>query len=77
MWVILLISPTPGSSGVAEFVFSDFLRQFIPLGLAPALALLWRIISFYPYLFIGAIILPGWLNRVYSKKKKDRKKSGS
>lgn len=70
MWVILLISPTPGSSGVAEFVFSDFLRQFIPLGLAPALALLWRIISFYPYLFIGAIILPGWLNRVYSKTKK-------
>ena len=70
MWVILLISPTPGGSGVAEFVFSDFLRQFIPLGLAPALALLWRIISFYPYLFIGAIILPGWLNRVYSKAKK-------
>ena len=68
MWVILLISPTPGGSGVAEFVFSVFLGEFITPGLAPALALLWRLLSFYPYLFIGAIILPGWLRRVYSKK---------
>jgi uncharacterized protein (TIRG00374 family) len=67
MWVILLISPTPGGSGVAEFVFSDFLGNFIIVGLAPALALLWRLFSYYPYLFIGAIILPGWIKRVYSK----------
>ena len=61
MWVIMLISPTPGSSGVAEFAFSGFLKEFIPLGLVGALALLWRLISYYPYLFIGAIILPRWL----------------
>jgi glycosyltransferase 2 family protein len=70
MWVILLISPTPGGSGVAEFVFSGFLGEFIPSGLTPALGLMWRIISYYPYLFIGAIILPNWLKRVYSKKHK-------
>jgi glycosyltransferase 2 family protein len=69
MWVILLISPTPGGSGVAEFVFSGFLGEFIPAGLTPALGLMWRIISYYPYLFIGAIILPHWLKRVYGKKK--------
>jgi glycosyltransferase 2 family protein len=68
MWVILLISPTPGGSGVAEFVFSGFLGEFIPAGLTPALGLMWRIISYYPYLFIGAIILPHWLKRVYGKK---------
>ena len=61
MWVIMLISPTPGSSGVAEFAFSGFFKEFIPLGLVGALALLWRLISYYPYLFIGAIILPRWL----------------
>ncbi len=66
MWVIMLISPTPGSSGVAEFAFSGFLKEFIPIGLAGALALLWRLISYYPYLFIGAIVLPRWL-RVTSK----------
>ena len=71
MWVIMLISPTPGSSGVAEFAFSGFLKEFIPLGLVGALALLWRLISYYPYLFIGAIILPRWLRATSPKKKKE------
>lgn len=70
MWIILLVSPTPGGSGIAEFVFSDFLGDFIPneSWYAP-LAVLWRLISYYPYLFIGAIILPVWLRRVFRKKK--------
>jgi glycosyltransferase 2 family protein len=71
MWVILLISPTPGGSGVAEIVFSGFLGEFIPDGLTPAMGLMWRLVSYYPYLFIGAIILPHWLKRVYAPKKKD------
>lgn len=70
MWVIMLISPTPGSSGVAEFAFSGFLGDFIvPIGIAGSLALIWRLISYYPYLFIGAVILPGWIKRVYIKRK--------
>lgn len=72
MWVIMLISPTPGSSGVAEFAFSGFLKEFIPLGLVGALALLWRLISYYPYLFIGAIILPRWLRATSPKKRKEQ-----
>jgi len=68
MWVILLISPTPGGSGVAEFVFSDFLGEFITPGLSPALAILWRLISYYLYIFIGVIVLPNWIKRVYYKK---------
>lgn len=63
MWVILLISPTPGGAGVAEFVFNGFLGDLIPFGLAGILALLWRLFSYYPYLFIGAIILPGWIQK--------------
>ena len=72
MWVIMLISPTPGSSGVAEFAFSGFLKEFIPLGLVGALALLWRLISYYPYLFIGAIVLPRWLRATSPKRKKEQ-----
>lgn len=71
MWVIMLISPTPGSSGVAEFAFSGFLRDFFPLGLAGAIALVWRLVSYYPYLFIGAVILPRWL-RATARKRSDR-----
>lgn len=69
MWVIMLISPTPGGTGIAEFAFSGFLKTFIPLGLAATLAFIWRLISYYPYLFIGAFILPRWIKRTHSKKK--------
>ncbi len=69
MWVILMISPTPGGSGVAEIVFSGFLGEFIPKGFAAPLGVLWRGLSYYPYLFIGVIILPYWLKRVYHSKK--------
>ncbi|MEE1271716.1 MAG: lysylphosphatidylglycerol synthase transmembrane domain-containing protein, partial [Bacteroidales bacterium] len=32
MWIILCISPTPGSSGVAEFAFPLFIGEFMPQG---------------------------------------------
>lgn len=67
MWSILLLSPTPGSSGLAEFAFSGFFGDFIPVGLAATLALVWRVISYYPYLFIGAVVFPNWLKRVYDR----------
>ncbi|MEX2596282.1 MAG: lysylphosphatidylglycerol synthase transmembrane domain-containing protein, partial [Salibacteraceae bacterium] len=70
MWVILLISPTPGGSGVAEVAFSGFLKEFIsPASLAISIGVLWRIVSYYPYLLMGAIILPRWIQRVYLGRK--------
>jgi len=67
MWVIMLISPTPGSSGVAEIIFNDFLSPFILLGLTPILGLFWRLLSFYIYLIVGSLVLPVWLHRVFKK----------
>jgi glycosyltransferase 2 family protein len=67
MWIMMLVSPTPGGSGFAEFIFTRYLGEFIPgtqanlAALAIALAFIWRIISYYPYLLIGSLILPGWL----------------
>lgn len=63
MGIIILLSPTPGGSGLAEFIFNDFLGMFIATGLAPALALLWRLMSYYPYILVGIIILPRWIRR--------------
>jgi len=68
MGIIILFSPTPGGSGVAEFMFSYFLKEFIPEGLSATLGLLWRLVSYYPYLVIGAIILPRWIKRHFTKK---------
>ncbi len=66
MWVIMLISPTPGGTGIAEFAFQGFLADFTPLGLAGLLAVLWRLFSYYPYLIIGIFVLPKWLKKVYA-----------
>ncbi|UTW64191.1 flippase-like domain-containing protein [bacterium SCSIO 12741] len=69
MWVIMLISPTPGGTGVAEFMFSKFLGDYIATGFAEVIALMWRLLTYYPYLFVGAIVLPGWVRRVYLKRR--------
>ena len=67
MGILILVSPTPGGSGIAEYIFKDFLGEFIPHGLAPSLGLLWRLMSYYPYLFIGAILLPKWIRSHFKK----------
>ncbi len=67
MGIIILFSPTPGGSGLAEFMFTDFLGEFIPHGLSASLGLLWRLVSYYPYLFIGAIILPRWFRAHFKR----------
>lgn len=71
MWIMMLVSPTPGGSGFAEFVFTEYLGEFLPsAGVAIALALLWRFITYYPYLFIGVFIVPKWINKHFGSKKK-------
>ena len=77
MWVIMLISPTPGGSGLAEVVFTVFLNDQIPAGLGSSMAFLWRLISYYPYLFIGLAILPGWIKRVFAKIPSEKAKSST
>lgn len=64
MWIMMLVSPTPGGSGFAEFVFKEYLGEFLPgPGVAIAMAILWRLITYYPYLFAGVLIVPKWVNR--------------
>lgn len=71
MWIIMLISPTPGGSGFSEYAFSRYLGDFISVaGLIGALALLWRLITYYPYLIIGAFVFPSWVRKKIEQKNK-------
>ncbi|MFT3884249.1 MAG: lysylphosphatidylglycerol synthase transmembrane domain-containing protein [Flavobacteriales bacterium] len=68
LWVVLLISPTPGASGAAEFAFVGFMRDLLPAGaLLVVVALLWRLLTYYLYLFVGALVMPRWLRRTAKK----------
>lgn len=69
MWIILCISPTPGSSGVAEFTFPLFLGEFMQEGTHATIALIWRLYTYYPYLILGSLVLPYWTKRVFKRKK--------
>jgi uncharacterized protein (TIRG00374 family) len=64
LWLFMLISPTPGGSGVAEYAFGELLLPFSQSTLLLAgMAVVWRLISYFPYLFIGAFLLPKWLKK--------------
>lgn len=64
LWLIMRISPTPGGSGVAEYAFGELMGGFGgTLFLLTALAILWRLLSYFPYLLIGALLLPRWMKR--------------
>jgi hypothetical protein len=66
MWIMMLVSPTPGGSGFAEYVFKEYLNDFIPVaGMAVGIALIWRLVSYYPYLFMGVFIFPRWLKEKF------------
>ncbi len=68
MWIMMLVMPTPGGAGFAEAIFSEYMAEFIPVGFVVVMALLWRMVTYYPYLFIGAIVVPRWVKKILSKK---------
>ena len=65
MWIVMLLSPTPGASGIAEVAFPTFIGPAItPMVSMAALGvavLVWRILTYFIYLIIGAILVPNWL----------------
>ncbi len=71
MWVMMLVSPTPGGSGFSEYVFSEYLKEFMPqvAGIAIITAFVWRLFTYYPYLLAGVIIGPKWLRDKFKKPK--------
>ena len=69
VWVLLIVSPTPGGAGISEWLFTEVYGSLIPtMALALFMACCWRIISYYVYLIIGSCILPKWLRDSFSKK---------
>lgn len=64
LWMFLRVSPTPGGSGAAEWAFSELLSDLTSSAILLAgMAVLWRLISYFPYLLIGSLLLPRWLRQ--------------
>ena len=73
MWVSMLLSPTPGGAGFVELIFTvnytDLLTQYTPV-----VMFLWRLLTFYIYIFCGTIIIPFWVKNLKKKKTELTKK---
>lgn len=68
IWVLLMVSPTPGGSGVSEWIFTGYYGDIIASSsIIVILALTWRLLSYYLYLAVGSFILPSY----FSKKRKN------
>ena len=67
VWALLMFTPTPGGSGVSEWLFKEYYGDLIGSGgVVMVVAVLWRILTYYIYLLIGFLLLPS----LFKKKKK-------
>lgn len=69
LYAVTAYSPTPGGSGVAEIIFGQFYSEYISTGIAVIAALLWRVITYYPYLILGVIIIPNWIRKLINRRR--------
>lgn len=64
VWVVLMISPTPGGSGVSEWLFTNYYGDLIGnLSEALVIAMVWRVLSYYIYLIGGACLAPSYFRK--------------
>jgi uncharacterized protein (TIRG00374 family) len=61
LWLVLTISPTPGSSGAAELGLSAVTSDLMGIAYMAVVVLIWRIATYFLYLVLGAFVLPRWL----------------
>jgi len=69
LYAVTAYSPTPGGSGVAEIIFGQFYSEYISSGITVIAALLWRVITYYPYLILGVIIIPNWIRKLINRRR--------
>ena len=68
LWVYMVVSPTPGGSGVTEYAFKEYYSDvFASTSAIIFVTLVWRVISYYLYLLLGLIVIPNWIKKSFSK----------
>ena len=69
----MAFSPTPGGAGFAEFAFFGFTSDYISeKGIAVLIAAIWRLLTYYAYLLVGAIIIPNWIRNILNQRQQKK-----
>jgi glycosyltransferase 2 family protein len=73
LWVMMLVSPSPGGAGFAEIILGRYMTEYIPvdsdhaLGVSLAMAVIWRAVIYYPFLLAGVFVVPAWITRKFKR----------
>jgi len=73
LWVVMVVSPTPGGSGVTEYAFKEYYKDIFSSNSVSSnsaiifVTLIWRMVSYYLYLLIGVLVIPNWIKKSFSK----------
>ena len=68
LWILMIAMPTPGGSGIAEYMFKEYYSDlFLSSSVILIVVVIWRFVSFYLYLLLGVLILPRWFQRTVKK----------
>lgn len=77
IWVVLMCVPTPGGSGVSEWLFTEYYGDMLAgvggMSIALVIALFWRLLSYYIYLLVGVCLLPGFFSRLKNRSSNERR----
>ena len=65
-WIVMLVAITPGGAGIVEMAFPSFFGLFLGR-FSNIVVVLYRLITYYPYLVLGSIFLPRWIAKVYGR----------
>ncbi len=65
-WIVMLIAITPGGAGIVEMAFPSFFGLFLG-SFSSIVVVLYRLITYYPYLLLGSFFLPKWIAKVFGR----------
>ncbi|MBF9251806.1 flippase-like domain-containing protein [Pontibacter sp. 172403-2] len=69
-WIVMLIAITPGGAGIVEMAFPSFFGLFLG-SFSSIVVVLYRLITYYPYLLLGSFFLPKWIAKVFGHHPKE------
>ena len=58
VWALLTFTPTPGGAGVSEYLFKTYYSDILAGPMLMAVAIIWRVFTYYIYLLAGFFLLP-------------------
>lgn len=62
VWTLLTVSPTPGGSGLSEWLFTTYYGDLLSqASTVLVIAVIWRLLTYYVYLVAGALTVPSWI----------------